>query len=82
MTAALIVGEKLTIITTRSATIVSFGSPAASGAIGSHGHTIQMSAARPASATASVINVVVTAPGTRRSSARRGSSVKRKASPR
>ena len=38
MTAALIVGEKLTTMTTSSAIIASLAVPVASGAIGSHGH--------------------------------------------
>ena len=47
MTAALIVGEKLTTMTTSSAIIASLAVPDASGAIGSHGHAIHASAASP-----------------------------------
>ena len=67
ITAALIVGEKLTTMTTSSAMIASFSVPIASGAIGSHGHTIHASAARPDIASASVMRVVTPAPATRRS---------------
>ena len=56
MTAALIVGEKLTTMTTSSAMIASFAVPVASGAIGSHGHTSHANTAKPDIAIASVID--------------------------
>ena len=67
MTAALIVGEKLTTITTISAIIASFAVPDASGAIGSHGHTSQATMPSPAIAIPNVTMVVKPAPATRRS---------------
>ncbi len=67
ITAALIVGEKLTTMTTSSAMITTFSVPIASGAIGSHGHTIHASRAMPDIANASVMRVVTPAPATRRS---------------
>ncbi len=60
ITAAVIVGEKLTTITTSSATMASRAAPVASGATGSQGHAIHRSTARPAMATASVAPVIWT----------------------
>ncbi len=47
MTAALIVGEKLTTMTTISAIIASLAVPTACGAIGSHGHADPRHEAEP-----------------------------------
>ena len=51
MTAAVIVGEKLTTMTTSSAIIASFATPVASGAIGSHGHASHATTNSPTIAT-------------------------------
>ena len=67
ITAALIVGEKLTTMTTINAIIASLAVPVACGAIGSHGHTIHATRPRPAIAIPSVMIVVRPAPATRRS---------------
>ena len=58
MTAAVIVGEKLTTMTTNSAIIVSLARPVACGATGSHGQAIQATANSPAIATPSVTAVI------------------------
>ena len=57
MTAAVIVGEKLTTMTTNSAIIVSLARPVAWGATGSQGHAIQATANRPTMAMPSVTAV-------------------------
>ena len=67
ITAALIVGEKLTTMTTSSAMITSFAVPVAAGEIGSHGHVIHANTANPNIAIPSVMTVVTPAPATRRS---------------
>ena len=54
VTAAVIVGEKLTVIRTRSVTIARRSSPIAFGAIESQGHAIHTTAPIPAIDTASV----------------------------
>ena len=68
MTAALMVGEKLTTTTTSRLMIASFVAPWAAGAIFSHGQSTHATAARPVMATASVTIVATPAPATRRSS--------------
>ena len=57
-TAAVIVGEKETTITTSNASMTSRWAPTASGAIGNHGQAIHATADRPAMATASVTAVI------------------------
>ena len=51
MTAAVMVGEKLSMMTTNCATIASFPRPAASGSTGSHGHASHSKASSPRAAT-------------------------------
>ncbi len=58
MTAAVIVGEKLTTMTATSAAIARRGRPPISGAMGSQGHATQPTAMSPAIGTASVQAVV------------------------
>ena len=57
MTAAAIVGEKLTVITATSTTMTSRVHPVASGAIGSHGHTTQATTPMPTIATPRIVAV-------------------------
>ena len=59
-TAAVIVGENETTITTTNASMTSRCNPTASGAIGNHGHTIHAIADRPTIATARVMAVTRT----------------------
>ena len=57
VTAAVIVGEKLIVITTSSVTIDKRSRPPAPGAIESHGHAIHITTPTPAMATTSVMAV-------------------------
>ena len=66
ITAAVIVGEKLTTITTNSASMANFAPPVALGAIGSQGHAIQSSTARPAIVRPSMTPVICTMAMSRR----------------
>ena len=66
ITAAVIVGEKLTTITTSSASIASLRRRWLLGATGSHGHAIQSTTASPAIVKPSVTPVICTMAAKRR----------------